>query len=274
MTLTAGVAALALGLLSACGTEKSGSGSGEDGGSAVAPKSPVTGVHWTVDSYTMGGKKTEVPGTGAHVSIDDKGRASGNLGCNSFGGQAVIKGDTVKVDKIAMTEMGCNEKITKLESALMRAFEGDLKAKVSGKDAKQLTLTTAKGDSIDLSAEPPAELTGTKWTVNALLKGEVATSLAKGTKPVHLTFGKDGTVSGNLGCNNVTTSAKIGKDGKITLGPAGTTRMMCAKGAMETERELLKLFDGTVTYELKHRSLTLTNADGVGLSANAGPQEK
>ncbi|MDG4860049.1 META domain-containing protein [Streptomyces sp. T-3] len=271
MTLTAGVAALALGLLTACGTEKSGDGPGNDGGSSVAPKSPVTGVHWTVESYTVGGKKAEVPGTGAHVSIDEKGRASGNLGCNSFGGEATVKGDTLKVDKIAMTEMGCNEKITKLESAMMRAFSGELKAKVDG---KQLTLTTAKGDSIDLAAEPPAELTGTKWTVTALVKDEVATSLAEGTKPVHLTFGKDGTVRGNLGCNNVTTTAKIGKDGKITLGPAGTTRMMCAKGAMETERELLKLFDGTVTYELKHRSLTLTNADGVGVNANADQQKK
>jgi heat shock protein HslJ len=38
---------------------------------------------------------------------------------------------------------------------------------------------------------------------------------------------------------------------------------------MDIERELLKLFDGTVSYELKHRSLTLTSENGTGIEAVA-----
>ncbi len=61
--MTLSVSVLALLALAACGTE-SGSGSGKgsgDGGDTVQSDVPVTGVAWSVDSVTVGGKKTEAP---------------------------------------------------------------------------------------------------------------------------------------------------------------------------------------------------------------------
>lgn len=60
------------------------------------------------------------------------------------------------------------------------------------------------------------------------------------------------------------------RDGHITLGAAKTTRMMCDGSLMDTEKTLLGLFDGTVGYELDHRTLTLTSANGTVVSAVAG----
>jgi heat shock protein HslJ len=38
---------------------------------------------------------------------------------------------------------------------------------------------------------------------------------------------------------------------------------------MDTEKALLNLFDATVKYQLKHRTLTLTSENGAGVEAVA-----
>ncbi|MEV4684009.1 META domain-containing protein [Streptomyces kurssanovii] len=264
--LSISVTALAVLALAACGTE-SGAGSGDrgDGGGTVQPDVPVTGVHWSVDSVTVDGRRTKAP-TDAHVEITDKGRAQGNYGCNHFGADVKIEGDTITVGPGEMTEMACEEKIQGFEDTLRAAFAGKLKAKLSD---GRLTLTTEKGDSIALTSEPSSPLVGTKWSVNSLVSGQTAASLPAGTEnKAHLTFAKDGSVSGSLGCNRFTSTAKISGD-SITFGRLASTRKLCEGPVMDVERQLVKVMDGTVTYELGHRSLTLTASDGKGFAAVA-----
>ncbi|MCX4824147.1 META domain-containing protein [Streptomyces sp. NBC_01142] len=265
------VTALALLALAACGTESgSGSGDGGDGGGSVTTDLPVTGVHWSVDSVTVDGRKSAAP-AGANVEITTKGRAQGNYGCNHFGADVDVKGDTITVGPGEMTEMGCAKKIQGFEDALRAAFSGKLKARLT--DGK-LTLTTEKGDAIALTAERPSPLVGTKWSVNSLLSDETATSLPAGTeKKAHLTFGKDGAVRGNLGCNNFTSTAKV-SGSSVTFGRIASTRKLCPGPEMDLEREVLKVLKGTVTYELQHRGLSLTAANGKGLAAMAAPAAK
>ncbi|MFJ8073377.1 META domain-containing protein [Streptomyces sp. NPDC096176] len=265
--LSISVTALAVLALSACGTHSgAGTGDGGEGAGSVQPDVPVSGVHWSVDSVTVDGRKSEAP-AGAHVEIDDKGRAGGNYGCNHFGADVKIDGDTITVGPAEMTEMACEKQIQGFEDALRAAFTGKLKAKLTD---GRLTLTTEKGDSIALTSERSSPLTGTKWTVNSLVSGETATSLPAGTEnKAHLTFGKDGSVSGSLGCNRFTSTAKVSGD-SITLGRLASTRKLCQGPEMDLERELVKVLDeGTVKYELKHRSLTLTASNGKGLAAVA-----
>lgn len=260
------VTALALLALAACGTESgSGSGSGGDGGGSVTTDLPLTGVHWTVDSVTVDGKKSAAP-NGAHVEITDKGRAQGNYGCNQFGAAVKVEGDTVTVGKGEMTEMGCAEDIQGFEEAMKDAFTGKLKAKLVDKN---LTLTTPKGDSITLTSEPAAPLAGTKWTVNSLLTGDVATSLPAGTeKNAWFTLAKDGSVRGSLGCNTFSSTAKV-SGSTITFDRLASTRKMCAGTAGTVENHLRKVLEGKVTFNLQHRGITLTGPNGKGVSANA-----
>lgn len=261
--------------LTACGTETgSGKGAGDGSGDSVRPAAPLTGVRWTVESVTVDGKKTAAP-AGAHVEFQ-KGRAEGNYGCNHFGADAKIEGDTITVGQAQMTEMGCAKDVQGFETALSKALSGELKAKVSaasgeaGKTAKNLVLTTADGDSVALAAQPPAPLVGTKWTVTSLLKGEVASSLPAGTEnKAHLVIGKDGSVRGNLGCNTFRGEAKV--DGStITFGRLSTTRMMCTGTSAMVEQSVTEALTGKVTYKLDHRSLSLTAESGKGVSATAG----
>ncbi|MFI8438437.1 META domain-containing protein [Streptomyces sp. NPDC079020] len=280
------VSVLALFALAACGTQAapgsgngsgsgsggSGSGSGSgDGSGTVRTDLPVTGVRWSVDSLTVGGERTKAP-PGAHVEIDPKGRATGNLGCNHFTADVGIDGDAVTVGPGTTTEMGCEEDVQQFEKAMSGAFSGKLTAAVNG---KRLTLTTAKGDSISLTSRPAAPLTGTKWTVTSLVSGRTTTALPAdlpaGRAP-HLTFGKDGTVEGSLGCNTFHGKAAV-KGSAITFGPLASTRRMCEGQAMEVERSVLAVLTGGTTYTIEDQALSLTAAGGKGLGASAAAPE-
>ncbi|WP_046508199.1 META domain-containing protein [Streptomyces odonnellii] len=282
---------VALFTLAACGTESgsgsssdSGPGSGSSSGSgsgSVQTDVPLTGVHWSVDSLTVGGKKTAAP-AGASVEIDTKGRASARTGCNTIGADVTIDGDTITVGQKESTLIGCAEELQAFEKALSDAFSGTLKAQVK---EKRLTLTTPEGDAIILTSEPAAPLAGTRWTVNALTQGAVASSLPPGTEgKAHFTFGKDGTVEGSFGCNTFRGTAKITGTGSgstaetITFGRLSSTRKLCPGPEMTLERQIQKVLEGEVTYELRHRALTVKKPDapanGTGLAAVAAATGK
>ncbi|TLS41582.1 META domain-containing protein [Streptomyces montanus] len=250
----------------ACGTESAGDGTGSDSVGA-RPQSEITGKHWNVESVTVDGTRHDAP-AGAHIEFGKDGKVGGNYGCNHFGASTEVEGDTITVGSdLHKTEMACGDKPMEFESKLSGVLsDSTIKAEVN--DGK-LTLTTQDGSTVRLVEEEPAELQGTKWNVTSRLKGDSTSPLASEAKgKVHLTFDGKGTVRGQLGCNRMSAKATV-SDGRITLGSPSTTRMMCSASLMDTERELLKLFDGTVTYELKHRSLTLTSENGTGIEAVA-----
>ncbi|MFF3317074.1 META domain-containing protein [Streptomyces sp. NPDC003035] len=258
---TAAVASLLV--LAACGTEKAGS---DTGAGTVAPDVPVTGVHWAVDSLTVDGRKAQAP-AGTYVEIDKSGRAKGNSGCNHFGGTVTVDGDTLQVALGETTEMACDA--MDFETAFHKAFTGKLKARLAG-DA--LTLTAPDGRTVvALSNIPPVPLNGTTWTVDSLLSGDTAASLPKGTEgKAHFVIDKDGKVRGSLGCNRFSTTAEI-SGRTVTFGQITTTRMMCSGPEMDLETQVYEVFGGSATYELRHRGLSLVNAEGKGFAATAAP---
>ncbi|WP_128435385.1 META domain-containing protein [Streptomyces cyaneus] len=235
----------------ACGSEDAGSGSVDAGASAS-----VTGAHWAVEEVTVDGKKSAAPSS-AWLRIADGGEVKGNLGCNNFGADADFADSHVTFGKMQATEMACEGVPVNFEQTLARTLsDGDLTTEVEG---DKLTLTTADGDRVALTKQKAAPLYGTKWTLTSPDTGGKA----------HLTFDeKAQMVSGSLGCNKVRATATV-SDGRITLGTASTTRMMCDTSLMNTEKTLLGLFDGTVKYELDHRNLTLTSENGEHVNAAA-----
>ncbi|GAA2956796.1 META domain-containing protein [Kitasatospora cinereorecta] len=268
------VSVLALLTLAACGTEPgSGPGSG-DGSDTVRTDLPLSGVHWSVSSLTVGGKKTVAPAD-AHVEIDSAGRASGSLGCNRFTADVRVDGGKVTVGPDTTTEMACEEDVQRFEEAMGRTFSGELEATVVGTgDNRTLTLTTAGGDTLALTSQPPAPLTGTVWKVTGLVSGRTASSLPAGTEnKAHLTLGKDGSVEGSLGCNSFHGKAAV-SGSTISFGPLASTRKMCPGPEMELERAMLAVLKGKTTYRIKHRTLSLTAESGKGLGAAAPAVEK
>lgn len=119
---------------------------------------------------------------------------------------------------------------------------------------------------------------GTEWTVDALAQAATATSLPKGTDgKARFTFREDGkelSMEGSLGCNSFSAPAKLsesasGAPATLTIGRVSSTRKLCPGPEMTLERQVQKVLEGKVAYELRHRGLTLTSAGGQGLSAIA-----
>ncbi|MEO3972605.1 META domain-containing protein [Streptomyces sp. CAU 1734] len=259
--------------LAACGSETtSGATSGTDGGNAgdtAVTDLPVTGVEWTVASVTVGGKKRAAP-PAAHLQLTGKGRVQGSFGCNRFGAPAEVAGDIITVGASEMTEIGCAKGTQDFENTLRDAFTGKLKAEL---EKKNLTLTNPAGDTIALVAAEPAPLIGTVWAVDATLTGDVSKPTPANTEGrARLTFGKNGTASGSLGCNRFSAKAKI-SGSAITLTDMAMTRMMCDTGGsgevMELEKRLAEVLAKPVTYRLVNRGLTITGEDHRGFHATA-----
>ncbi|MEU2246012.1 META domain-containing protein [Streptomyces sp. NPDC019224] len=271
---------LGLGLLAAllalvaCGTEpaeRNGAGpsrSASAGGTGTArPAASLTGVRWSVGSVTADGRRTDAP-AGAHVEIDANGRASGSYGCNRFTARARLDGHTLTVEPETTTQMGCRPDVQRFESLLAGAFSGKLTATV---EKRTLTLTTADGDAIALTARRPVPLAGTDWRVTTLSSGSAASSVPGGTEDkARITFGRDGTVHGTLGCNTFRGKAEV-SGSTIAFGALAVTRKVCPDPETRLERAVRAVLDGTTTtFGIDLGTLTLTTKSGEqGLGARA-----
>ncbi|MFF9842386.1 META domain-containing protein [Streptomyces sp. NPDC013740] len=254
------VATALLVLLSACG-------SGQGAGGPDAPDVPVAGTHWTVGAVTVDGVRSVAP-AGATVEFTRDGRVRGSSGCNGFDAAVAVHGETLSVSPATRTLIGCPDDRQRFEDALIGSLEGEVEARLKGGG---LTLVSADGrHRVELVTEPDVPLLGTAWTVNALLDGDTAGSLPAGSEgKAKLTFGKDGRLTGSLGCNRVTAPAKVTGD-TITLGAVATTRMICTGPEMDLETKLYDALDGPLHYRLDHRTLIVTDVDGGGFTATAG----
>ncbi|MEV2210503.1 META domain-containing protein [Streptomyces sp. NPDC050997] len=115
-----------------------------------------------------------------------------------------------------------------------------------------------------VGAEQP--VTDVRWNIDSVTT-DGKTLKAEGD--AHLVIDKKtGKLGGRLGCNHVNAKATV-RDGHITLGAPATTRMMCDASLMKTERALLSLFDGQVSYRVDQETLTLTSANGTSVRAVA-----
>ncbi|MFE5541641.1 META domain-containing protein [Streptomyces sp. NPDC056492] len=226
---------------------------------------------WFVQSLTTGGKTVTAPAVArVHLPPSGSEQATGNYGCNGFTAKVTYEGaSAITVKPGSTTAMACEN--TEFETVFAELFTGRLTA---DRQANALTLKTADGSTIAMSAEPPAPdapLTATAWTVTSLVSGQSAESLPAGAagKAV-FTIAPDGSASGSLGCNRF--SAKASVEGpKVSFGPLTSTRMACEGPVGELERKLTGLFAASpLTWSVKGGNLTLTAPDGTGLTATAG----
>ena len=117
--------------------------------SACASSNPLAGTTWALVSYGDPANLTPAaPGVDTSLTFNKDGTLGGNMGCNGFGGEFVVKGDSVTFSNLISTMMACEEPRMSQETTTFSIMNGDVAFIVDG---NTLTLTAADGRVLVLS---------------------------------------------------------------------------------------------------------------------------
>ncbi len=111
----------------------------------VSKAGTIDGVEWHATGINNGKQAvvSVVQGTDPTATFDAAGTVSGNSGCNTFNGPAVVDGESIKIGPLMSTKMACaNEEASAQEAAYLAALANATVFEIRG---KQLELRDADG---------------------------------------------------------------------------------------------------------------------------------
>ncbi|HVL53689.1 MAG TPA: META domain-containing protein [Vitreimonas sp.] len=219
-------------------------------------------------SVTEGGAERPLaPGTQIRLNFGDDGNLGVNAGCNHIGATWRIAGGVLQVEGGQMTEMGCDPARHAQDDWVIAFLTANPGAMLDGSD---LLLTV--GDTVmrltDREvADPDRPLVGPLWTVDTLIDGDTAASIA-GDVEATLQFAADGNVLVSTGCNSGTTTVTEA-NGTLRFGPIALTKRACDGPAGDMERAVLAVLQAdTIAWTVDANALSL-QAAGRGLVLRA-----
>jgi heat shock protein HslJ len=205
-----------------------------------------------------------VEGSTIRLAFED-GSVAANAGCNSMSGGYTFDGDILRVEMMAMTEMGCDEALMDQDAFLSGfltsgptvAVDGDEMTLVSGEE--QITFLDRE------VADPDRPLEGTLWIVDGIVSDDAVSSTPAGAPEATLMI-EDGQANVDTSCNSATTSVEV-TGTTLTFGPMATTLVLCEFHDLETA--VLTTLSGEVEYEIEAGHLSIRHPDGTGLEFRA-----
>jgi heat shock protein HslJ len=223
----------------------------------ASPASDLTGKVWALTEL-----KGTPPAAGVGISAQftSDGKVSGSAGCNRYSGTYTVSGNSITFSSpMATTMMMCDEAVMEQENAYLKALAEAKTYEVKG---DQLTLTGTDKTSLAIYKAQSQDLAGTSWEPTGYNNGKQAvTGMLTGTT-LTADFGKDGTLSGNSGCNTYSGEYKVNGD-QITIGTLASTMMACSEpeGVMEQEAQYLAALQSAATYQIEGNVLQMRTKD-------------
>jgi heat shock protein HslJ len=165
--------------------------------------------------------------------------ATTNLGDRVQINSVTIENNQVKVD---MVQAGPDDPLCCPTQQVVKTYElqGDQLVEVSSGEM----------------AQAETGLAGTSWVLESV-GGQPALVDA----PASATFGEDGRVTGNAGCNNYGMGYEV--DGNtISFSPGPMTLMACPEPTGQQESAFLAALGATVTYQIQGDTLQMQDAEG------------
>jgi heat shock protein HslJ len=239
-----------------------------DGGSAAGD--PLDGRSFVSTRVLEGGaERSLVPGTRIELSFSD-GRLSARAGCNLMGAGYRLEGGRLRlVGPIGMTEMGCDPERHDQDAWLSGFLGSSPRVELRG---SRLVLS-AGGTEIRLLdrevIEPDLPLEGTRWVLETIVRGEVASSVPAGLR-AELRV-SDGRIGGFNGCNEWGGRVVSTEGGVLVLRDVVQTGIGCSGAAAALEREVNAVVTAErIAYAIDGPLLVL-RAGGVELHFRGGP---
>lgn len=243
-------------------------------GDEITPLEPsgLMATPWALQAF--GGPDVPLAaleGKNITIEFNTEGGASGFAGCNIYGGDYTVDGNSLTFGPLISTMMACEPALMTLEQAYLAALAKTASFQIVD---GQLDLMDANGQMI-LSFAPleSKTLEGTNWVATSVNNGRQAVvSVQTGTEITALF--ENGQLSGTAGCNNYNASYTIDGD-KIAITLPISTMMMCAEpeGLMEQEQAYLAALPQAATFQIREDQLEIRDAGGALLvSYTAAPE--
>lgn len=186
----------------------------------------------------------------------------GRAACNEYGGRVVATGGGIELAELMSTGMAClADGVMEAEAAYMTAL-GTVRA--IGRDGGSLVL---RGPATELRfaglPEPPsAELVDTRWTLETLFVGDVA-SPPMG-EPASIELRSDGTLTGSTGCRSFS-GEWIERGEQILATTLTMDDRACPAELAEQDGHVIGVIGDGFVPAVADGLLTLTDPGGVGL---------
>jgi heat shock protein HslJ len=166
-------------------------------------------------------------------------------------------GDRVQIREVRIEERDIVIDLVQVGAQDAACCAGELVTRRWRLESAGLVETQAPSKPGRLTLETMA---GTEWVLRAWNVNDPAPA-----KPEVTLALKDGKFAGGAGCNRYFAAAKPGEmPGDVTVGPAGTTRMMCPPDVMVVEHRFLRQLAGVKKFGFMVGQLALScEADGV-----------
>lgn len=207
---------------------------------------------------------------GAAFPLDDRwpvtlmieGTTVGGTGaCNGYGGEIVVRDGAVQFGEMGMTAMGCEPEVMAIESAYHAALA---RIRLASMDGEALILA-GEGVSLRFERIPPvplAELIDTDWTLEALVTGAAASSVAG--EPATLILHGDGRFEGSTGCRTFSGRyQEIG--GEVVATEMAMDDRACPAELAAQDSHVTSVLGDGFTAAIDGNRLTVTAAGAIGL---------
>jgi heat shock protein HslJ len=236
-------------------------------GAPLADEWPQDRTFLSTSVTENGVPRALIEGTRIRLSFHEESRISGNAGCNHVGGTAHLRDGRLVVTDMAMTEMACPGGRMDQDSWVFEFLGSSPTMRLSGDG---LTLT---GDTMTIVlmdrrvADPDRPLAGTRWVVDTIFDGEVASSVPQ-EAPAVLVIEAGGAFQATTGCagGELRGTASVSSSA-VTFTVTGQTP--CTGQANDLDEAVRATLSGERSYEITARSLRLLGPGGSGLGLNA-----
>ena len=219
--------------------------------------------------------RVEVDGV-EHQLVDDTriilrfrdGELGASAGCNNIGGGYRVEDGRLRATDLFTTEMGCDPARHDQDQLVIDLLTGDPEVTLDGDDLRLATDTVTVDFVSAAIANPDRSLTGTNWQLDGFLSADTASSFATDSAAT-MTIAGDGTMSLFDGCVDVDIGATIEDDELTFTAPAMPSDPTCTAPDGYREHIYGALGTGSLQYSITGTNLTLTDANGTGLTFRA-----